>query len=39
MLMQSDWDCLEAVQQKVTIEMQQTLSSEFSADEIKAALF
>ena len=32
-------ECLDAVQPKVSIEMQQTLSSEFSADEIKAALF
>jgi len=32
-------ECLEAVQQKVSIEMQQTLSSEYNTDEIKAALF
>ena len=32
-------ECLEAVQQKVSIDMQQTLSSEYTADEIKAALF
>ena len=32
-------ECLDAVQPKVSIEMQQTLSSKFSVDEIKAALF
>ena len=32
-------ECLEAVQQKVTIEMQQTLSRDFSANEVKAAMF
>ena len=32
-------ECLEAVQQKVSIEMQQTLTSEYTTDEIKAALF
>ena len=32
-------ECLEAIQQKVSIKMQQTLSSEYTADEIKAALF
>ena len=32
-------ECLEAIQQKLSIEMQQTLSSEYTADEIKAALF
>ena len=32
-------ECLEAIQQKVSIKMQQTLSSEYTVDEIKAALF
>ena len=32
-------ECLEAVQYKVTFEMQQTLTNELNADEIKAALF
>ena len=32
-------ECLSAVPQKVTIDMQETLSREFSADEIKATLF
>ena len=32
-------ECLEAIQQKLSIEMQQTLSSEYTVDEIKAALF
>ena len=32
-------ECLEVVQQKVSTEMQQTLSSEYTAGEIKAALF
>ena len=32
-------ECLEAVQQKVSTEMQQTLISEYTANEIKAALF
>ncbi|XP_075659071.1 uncharacterized protein LOC142628931 [Castanea sativa] len=32
-------ECLEAVPQKVTLDMQQALSCEFTADEIKASLF
>lgn len=32
-------ECLEAVPQKVTFDMQQALSCDFTADEIKAALF
>ena len=32
-------ECLEAVQQKVSIKMQQILSSKYNADEIKATLF
>lgn len=32
-------ECLEAVPHKVTVEMQQTLTSEFNEDEIKATLF
>ena len=32
-------ECLKAVQQKVSTEMQQTLTSEYTANEIKAALF
>ena len=32
-------DCLDAVQQKVTPTMQEVLSSTFTAEEIKAALF
>jgi len=32
-------DCLSAVPHKITTEMHQTLTSEFSANEIKAALF
>lgn len=32
-------ECLEAVPQKLTSDMQQTLSREFSVDEIKIALF
>ena len=32
-------DCLDAVQQKVTPAMQEVLSSTFTAEEIKAALF
>ena len=32
-------ECLEPVQQKVSTKMQQTLTSEYTADEIKAALF
>ena len=32
-------ECLEAVPQKVTIDMQQALSCDFTADEIKEALF
>ena len=32
-------ECLEAIHQKVSIDMQQTLSSEYTVDEIKAALF
>ena len=32
-------ECLKAVQQKVSTEMQQTLSSEYTTEEIKAALF
>ena len=32
-------ECLSAVPQKVTTDMQETLSREFSADEIKVALF
>lgn len=31
--------CLSAVPHKISAEMYQTLTSEFSADEIKAALF
>ena len=32
-------ECLEIVPQKLTLDMQQFLSSEFKTDEIKAALF
>ena len=32
-------ECLEAVPQKVTIDMQQALSCDFTVDEIEAALF
>ena len=32
-------ECLEAVQHKVNVEMQEILSREYSVDEIKAALF
>ena len=32
-------ECLSAVSQKVSMDMQEILSREFSADEIKAALF
>ena len=32
-------ECLEVVQQKVTTEMQQTLSKDFNADEVKVAVF
>lgn len=32
-------ECLETVPQKLTLDMQQFLSSEFNANEIKAALF
>ena len=32
-------DCLSAAQQKMTLDMQQILSSDFTTDEIKAALF
>lgn len=32
-------ECLEAIPQKVTLDMQHFLSSESNADEIKAALF
>ena len=32
-------ECLNAVPHKITAEMHQTLTSEFSADEVKAALF
>ena len=32
-------ECLSAVPHKVTLEMQEVLSSEFSAEEVKAALF
>lgn len=32
-------ECLEAVPQKLTSDMQQTLSREFNVDEIKTALF
>ena len=32
-------DCLSAVQHKMTLDMQQLFSSDFTADEIKAALF
>ena len=32
-------ECLEAVPQKVTLDMQQTLTNDFNAEEIKAALF
>ena len=32
-------ECLETVPQKLTLDMQQFLSSEFNANEIKVALF
>ena len=32
-------DCLSGVQQKMTLDMQHILSSDFTADEIKVALF
>ena len=32
-------ECLSVVQHKVTLDMQEILSSDYSADEIKAALF
>ena len=32
-------DCLSVVQHKMTLDMQQLFSSDFTADEIKAALF
>ena len=32
-------ECLEAIPHKVTFDMQQTLTNEFNADEIKASLF
>ena len=32
-------DCLSAAQQKMTLDMQQILSSDFTTDEIKVALF
>ena len=32
-------ECLETIPQKLTLDMQQFLSSEFNANEIKAALF
>ena len=32
-------ECIEAVPQKVTLDMQQTQTNEFNAEEIKTALF
>ena len=32
-------ECLEAIQQKVTTEMQQTLSKDFNAEEVKVVVF
>ena len=32
-------ECLEVIPQKLTVDMQQNLSNEFNADEIKVALF